>query len=337
MNILSLGHFDAAGVNTRYAKAYNKYGHGSWRTYFLRNEMELSEDINPSIQWSELKKIVDETDIFIVNPILNDGANDTNITNDWDTLYSMNDDNRFYFFQYILESKKPIVFYINGSNNARKWSFYYNKIFEQLGVHLACSTPDLTEYFPKAKYTPSLIDLEEEFWNLPKYPRGKSFKIGHFPTNPAIKNTKEYLKLSKVMEKDLPIKFNLTMGLPYIQSINLRRDLDFTFDHLQGYYGINSLESAILGCVNFVKLQDSYVEMIKEYTGVNDLPWTLVNDMEDVSKSIEKYITKPELLDAEHIRVMEWMRNHWSARIMLDKVDVYFSSLNSNNEEFIKK
>ena len=112
MNILSMGWFDAAGVNTTFAKAWNKYGYGEWNTLFFQNYMQLRNDIDVSqLDWNKLKVRIDEADLIIMNPLLLDGAVDSHLMDDWTNMNVMQESGLpKFFFTYILTSGKPILF-----------------------------------------------------------------------------------------------------------------------------------------------------------------------------------------------------------------------------------
>ena len=329
MNIMSVGMFDAAGVQTTFAEAWTKYGYGEWRTFFVNNYMDLPVDINHSIPFDEMLNIINDTDIFLINVVIDKGETSSHLINDWDTIGLQQDKSLYLLFPYIKETGKPIIFYINGSNCVRKWSPLYEQIFNQITPYTAVSTPDLIDYFPKAVYFPGFIDIEKPFWNLP--PLKKDYLwVGQFPTNPAIKNTKEFISIMSELSH-LNIKVDIINGVPHSQSINYRRDMDITFDHLGGYYGINSLESAALGIVNIVKLNDKVKERFNNVAGTDVVPWDLVNSIDDVKALIEYYYNNPEELKLRKESSKKWMHKYWHPKKHLDRMEKYFNEITKNN------
>lgn len=330
MNIMTIGTFDAAGVHTNFARSWNKYGYGTWRTFFEHNYMALPDDLNHSSSIDEVQKVIDETDVFFVNVVIDRGEVDSHLINDWDTIGIPTKNGITLLLPYIELQKKPIIFFINGSNNIRKWSPIYNNIFSHTTTNLAVSTPDLLTHFPTAKYMPGFIDVEKSFWNLPTYENSKLW-IGHFPTNPKIKNTEEFVHMINGLSH-LDIQVDIINGVAHDQSINFRRDMDITFDHLGGYYGINSLESAALGIVNMVRLTEENKRIFCEFAGTDDTPWDLVENMDDVKKQIEFYYMNPTDLEVKKKFTAEWMRNNWNPEKHLDKIKEYCDGLTRINK-----
>ena len=328
-NILSLGMFDAAGVNTQFSKKWNELGYGNWQTYFQYNYMELPETLKNGVTtFDELINIINKTDVFFINPFLQGGETEKHLMNDWDIITC---DNK-YILNYVLKTGKPIIMYINGSNNARKYCLFYQQQFKYFNFNIACSTPDLLEYYPEAKYLPMFIDYSKPFWNLKKYKRDYHV-MGHFPTNPKIKNTSEYLELAKKMDEEKSgIKFFASQGLSHKQCINHKRDMTFTFDHLQGYYGVNSLESAALGVINFVKIDETYLKSFYKIAGTNTTPWTLVNNIQDVEDKLKWFINNPVKITKEQLRTRKWLETHWSPEKHIKRIYNYISSLASSND-----
>ena len=334
MNVLSIGAFDAAGVQTTFAEAWTKYGYGEWRTYFKDNYLGLPTDISVlNTPIDEFKNIIDNTDIFLVNVVIDKGEFSSHLINDWDTIGFREKDVFHLLMPYIVKTNKPIIFFINGSDCVRKWSFLYQQIFSQITPYLAVSTPDLLTNFPNATYLPGFIDVEKPFWNLPHYKKDYLW-IGQFPTNPRIKNTQEFIDMLSPMS-DLNIKVDIINGVSHSQSINYRRDMDITFDHLGGYYGINSLESATLGVVNMVKLTPNNKKTFCEVAGVDTTPWDLVDNMQDVKKKILFYYNNRDALANRKKEVAEWMRNYWTPQKHLSRMEKYFEDIINNHEKIV--
>lgn len=329
MNIMTIGAFDAAGVHTNFAETYTKYGYGEWRTYFEHNYMSLPEDINSNTPINEILEIISNTDIFFINVVIDKGENDSHLINDWDTIGVLQDKQIHLLFPYIMDTKKPVIFFINGSNNIRKWSPLYKQIFQNITPYIAVSTPDLLEHFPEAIYFPGFIDIEKPFWNLPSYKRNFLW-IGQFPTNPRIKNTQEFIDMLHDIST-LKLKVDIINGVPHAQSINYRRDMDITFDHLGGYYGINSLESATLGVVNMVKLTPKNKKVFCDVAGTNDTPWDLVENINDVKNKIIYYYKNKDKLEERKKEVAKWMRDNWAPRKHLDRLEKYFNDITKSN------
>ena len=331
INVFSCGPFDAAGVNSRFAQAWNKYGFGKWRTYFLKDFRNTGMDLMFDYSsFDDIKEAIKDTDIFIFNVVIDEAVITTHIINDWDTIITPVKDGQVgYIFQFALQTKKPIIFYLNGSNNVRQWSKYYNKLFDMIGIHLMCSTPDLTHFFPKAIYTPSFIDYKDSFWNIPKCNKTK-YIIGHFPTDFKIKNTDDFIKAKKE-EINNNIIYQVCHGLSYGNAINVKRDMDFTFDHLQGYYGINSLESASLGVINFVKLDDLNKQKVCEISGTDTYPWDLIENIEEMKVKLDWYLKNPEEIEKRKKEVRKWMENYWSPKKHCEIIRGYFNEFIRNN------
>ena len=148
-----------------------------------------------------------------------------------------------------------------------------------------------------------------------------------------IPSTKLLVAISEILKKysALNLKADIINGIKHSHSINYRRDMDLTFDHLGGYYGVNSLESAALGIVNLVKLDENNKKEFCKIAGTDTTPWDLIETKEDISERIEYYYQNRDKLEERKKEVKEWMHTYWTPKKHLDRIKRYFNELTRNN------
>ena len=305
MNITNIAHIDCAGICDKFKKVFDKHTYHNMRNIIMKPS-HLNYDVDLTPNNTDVIKVLEATDVFIFHVVINEHGFNDNLIMDW--FYEINGVNIFKYAKY---AKKKIVFFLNGSNTLRKYYQEYNSLFNSMGIPLMASTPDLVNLFPKAFYAPAPLDLNGEFYNLPINKRGQ-LSMGHFPTDVNIKNTYDLIEYMKNDNPNLIVE--VLSNLPNIEVLNIKREIHMTFDHLQGYYGVNSLESAALANIVFVKMNGWNKKLFCSVAETDTVPFHLVDDMNDLKLAVDKYISDPVLVGNKCVEAREWMFKYWNGK-----------------------
>jgi len=331
--IVQIGWFDPAGMMNKFQTAFDKHS----EKYSIRNicfqDSSLKYPVDIIIEQStniehticEIQSIIDEADIIILHTHINGGDNMQHIMNDWDNMQI----NNFNIFNFIKDLNKPIIYYLNGSNNLRMYHKYYAD--ELKDKYVMCSTPDLKLLIgDHVFYAPGIIDLDDFIYTPLEYDKRNNIpKIIHTPTDPAVKNTNMFEEAIEILEQENKFKFKYenVYNIPHKLTMVYKKTSHILLDHLQGYYGISSLEAAAQGCIPFINLHPKVKEEFDKVSGVNTIPFINVESPEMIKPYLEAFLSNPELLEqtckVKHI----WMKNNWQPKKLVTRMENYFDSL----------
>jgi hypothetical protein len=201
----------------------------------------------------------------------------------------------------------------------------------QKGFPVMVSTPEMLLLFPKSFFFPCLIDeTDTNFYiarnskirQLEKNFEDNKIKVcHHYSHHKRLKNTYEFMETKKEIEADeensQKFKLDLIGQVPINAALDIRSNYDAVFDHLQGYYGLVSVEGMAQGLavINRCGLReingmasDSMQELDKFFG--SKPPFYIVKDnLTDTIKSLD-WQTVEEYGNLG----MEYMKNVWSGQ-----------------------
>lgn len=182
---------------------------------------------------------------------------------------------------------KAVVHHHHGHPDFRGNPEKYREKYRRLNRrNLLVSTPDLLHLLSEAVWQPNAVPVDDPLYTpLPERPEGP-LRIGHSPTNKALKNTAEFLRVTAELAGDAtlpPNKALLMDDIPHADCLRLKRTADIFFDHMQGYYGLSSLEALSQGVPTVAGLDDWNLTHVEAFAGMSP-PWAVVRD-EDALKA----------------------------------------------------
>ena len=333
VNILNIGFIDCAGVMSKWKRLFDKYS----KKYTMRNLVELKSGLNYEIDLVQnslyLKEIIAKTDIFIFHPIIKRGWVADKIINDGvdSKICGIN-------WKECTKGKKVFAL-LHGSTNLRTFKQQYTKTLQEQYERIFCTTPDLKQLFPFTEYIPVPLDLNKEIYKSAK-PRNKSNKgeiiIHHYPTDKAIKNTREFEEVCNELKKDYPkLKFKTITNMTNPQVIEDKKKIHLCFDHMQGYYGVNTLEAAAVGAVPLVGISKINSKIIKETINVKDIPFELVRTKEELKNTIKYYLDNPEEIKIMSKKNLEWMKKKWSPNVFYKMIEKQLTKKIKKNKDML--
>ena len=98
----------------------------------------------------------------------------------------------------------------------------------------------------------------------------------------------------------------------------------FIFDHMQGYYGVSSLESLSQGKPVIAGLDEWNIHCIKDLFGASRLPWILARDALELQTALED-LAKDMALRAEiGKKARGFMEAFWNEkRVVTELISAY--------------
>ena len=151
---------------------------------------------------------------------------------------------------------------------------YRRKYRERRRRNLLVSTPDLLKLLPEAKWQPNLVPIHDPLYrpveNKPETP----VIICHSPTRRDLKNTAEFIQATDKLKKSthMPVEIRIVENMPHKECLSLKRESHILFDHLQGYFGVSSLEGLSQGLCVVAGLDDWNQQTLKSLQEPRNFP-----------------------------------------------------------------
>jgi hypothetical protein len=239
MKVANLSYEDMAGVGYFLCKLINEKTDHTCRQISIPRTTFKGHPIDIHLHNTSLvRKTLDDADIIHVN------SPDINLEK---TLYGHV---KFPDITRYIGKKKIIAHYHGGEikaqrNNADK---HFIK-FENLGIQAFVSTPELKSIHPYLKWLPSPVNLD--LLPLPVSERNKKLTLFHATIDKRRKNAKFMWNL--LVERGLHPKYynySPTYGIyHYNELIRRMSKAHILFNHFYPFYGVVSIEAAMLGLV----------------------------------------------------------------------------------------
>lgn len=279
MRILMIANNDPAGTAIEFAKAVNKYTEHNCRliTKEIRYNFMYEKDLHlPWLDgdgWEEVEELLRSSDIFHFHM----------------TADEYTEIGPFRPVNYL--KGKVVVHHHHGHpdfrGNPEKYRLRYKLRRRR---KLLVSTPDLLKLLPQATWQPNLVPLNDPLYTPLKDKPEVPIVISHSPTRRDLKNTREFIRtIEKLKREDaLAVELRLIENTPHRQCLCLKRESHILFDHLQGYFGVSSLEGLSQGLCVIAGLDEWNRRHIREFTGTTELPWitTSVSGMRNQFRSL---------------------------------------------------
>lgn len=304
MNILMLAINDPAGTAIQFAKAVNRHFDHTVRLVTLETRYTHSwekdlhlPDLGPD-GIEEVRILMDEADIF---------------------HFHMTCDEHQSFGPHLpadFIKGKGVVHHHHGHHDFRSNPESFRQKYAKLGrEHLLVSTPDLMHLLPEAQWQPNLVPVDDPLF-MPQWGRYHDhgrLKVCHSPTRKDLKNTDEFLAAMDNLEKQ-GVRFDVDMidDVPNEECLARKRRCHVLFDHMQGYYGVSSLEGLSQGVTVIAGLNEWNRKQVAEFSGTEDLPWVLAHDQDSLEARLRELDGDRALCEAIGDKGREFMTQRWS-------------------------
>ena len=317
MRILMIAINDPAGTAIEFTKAINKHAEHTCRliTKEIRYNFMFEKDLHlPWLDkdgWDEVEELLKTSDVFHFHM----------------TADEFIELGSFQPVDYM--RGKIIVHHHHGHPDFRGNPEKYRQKYKTLGRrNLLVSTPDLLKLLPQATWQPNLVPIDDSLYRPLEDKPEEPVIICHSPTHKDLKNTAEFLQAADEIKRNsnIPVELRLIENTPHKECLRLKRESHILFDHLQGYYGVSSLEGLSQGLCVVAGLDRWNRDHVCDYTGTDKLPWQIPNEKSIAGDLLDLVV------DADSRRALGayarcFMENHWSAIEMARRIGHIYDNL----------
>lgn len=319
MNILMLAINDPAGTAIQFCKAVNRHSGHSARLVTLETrythgwEKDLHvPDLGPD-GMEELRILMREADIFHFHMTCDEHQSFGGVTP----------------VDFI--KGKGVVHHHHGHHDFRSNPDSFRRKYERLGRrNLLVSTPDLMRMLPEARWQPNLVPIDEPLFKplCGRFDDPGQLRVCHSPTRKDLKNTDDFLAAVKTVNKrKAHISVDLIDDVPNDECLARKRRCHVLFDHMQGYYGVSSLEGLSQGVAVIAGLDEWNRARVAEFAGTDDLPWLIVNDREQLTTLLLDLALDRTKCEAAGEKGRRFMEDHWSDRRVAAHLTGFYDSI----------
>lgn len=283
MNILMIAVNDPAGTGVGFCRAVNRLGRHRCRmvtletryTHSWPKDLHVPDLVGPEgdgAGLAELERLLKGSDVF---------------------HFHMTADEHLRLGPFLPADFLPgkaVVHHEHGHHDFRSDPERFREKYRRLGRrHLLVSTPDLKRLMPEARWQPNLVHQNDEAllpqardWTAP-------LRLAHSPTRKDLKNTDELLAVTEALRAEgRGLELELIDNVPHAECLARKRACHALFDHMQGYYGVSSLEGLSQGLAVIAGLDAWNLAHVAEFSGrsADALPWVLARDAEGLADAL---------------------------------------------------
>ena len=317
MNILMIAINDPAGMGIAFTNAINRYSEHRCRliTKEIRYNFMFEKDLHlPWLTqdgWEEVEELLKKSDVFHFH-----------MTADEDLELGP-----FRPADYL--RGKVIVHHHHGHPDFRANPEKYRQKYRQRGRrNLLVSTPDLLKLLPEARWQPNIVPINDPLYTpLPGKPQTPVL-VCHSPTRRDLKNTSDFIAAFNRAKQTstIPTELHLIENTSHRECLRLKRESHILLDHLQGYFGVSSLEGLSQGLCVVAGLDEWNLRHIKEFTGSDALPWSIPAVSRPLSVHVQNLINDSGEREERGRAARRFMENSWSDSL----VGGYLASIYAN-------
>ena len=309
MNILMITENDPAGMGIAFTNAINRYTEHACRLittttrYNFGTEKDLHVPVLDEEGFEEMSELLQKADILHFH-LLADENTELGPVRAKEFI-----------------AGKAILHHHHGHPDFRSHPDKYREKYHRLKRRVLVSTPDLLKLLPEAVWQPNLVPI-----NAPNYlPRPikaeNRVRVCQAPTRKDLKNTAEF----EVIMASLERKYGNVEGVViantrHEECLRIKQSCDIHFDHMQGYYGVSSLESLSQGKPVIAGLDEWNLKYIKEFSGCEDVPWVIARNRDELEDRLEELIGDGELRNSIGMKSRRFMEQHWTEEPVLNSL-----------------
>ncbi|MBW1949544.1 MAG: glycosyltransferase [Deltaproteobacteria bacterium] len=190
---------------------------------------------------------------------------------------------------------KAILHHHHGHPHFRANPGIYRDKYRKLRRKVLVSTPDLLKLLPEARWQPNPVPVNDPRYLPADAPRDGKVRVCQSPTRKEIKDTNLLLSAVSSLRKNHPeLEAVIVENKPHAECLRIKQGCDIHFDHMQGYFGVSSLEGLSQGKPVIAGLDDWNLSHIKEFTGRENSPWVIARNERHLEKGLKDLLNEPE-------------------------------------------
>lgn len=324
MRILMICTNDPAGMGMAFTEAINRYTEHSCRlvttsikyNFHYKKDLHVPEstiDPQPSPRVNELERVLRDADVFHFHAF----ADEETMLGPFRAKDFMRGKRAIYHQHGEPLRSDPVRF---REHSARR--------------KFLVSTPDLLELLPEASWIPNLVPVDDPLYaplpmNEPERStvdgRRSTVKIGQSPTKKEIKDTALLIRVYAGLKAKHNgfLDLDIIEGTSHSECLERKRKCHIFFDHLQGYYGVSSLEALSQGIPTIAHLSAQTRAEVERFAGTEALPWLTARDSSELESVLNLLITDGDRRREIGKRSRNFMEDHWHptmiTRALLDE------------------
>jgi glycosyltransferase involved in cell wall biosynthesis len=226
---------------------------------------------------------------------------------------------------------KAVVHHHHGHHDFRSNPGAFRDKYRRLGrANLLVSTPDLMHLLPEAAWLPNLVPVDDPLLTpLPgRFDAPGPLRVCHSPTRKDLKNTDDFMAVVRAMAGGPHrLAVDLIDDVPNAECLERKRRCHVLFDHMQGYYGVSSLEGLSQGLAVIAGLDDWNRGQVVRFAGTDDLPWVIATDRDQLADRLRELAG-----DSGHCRAVgeasrRFMVERWSDRIVAGRLARFYDGM----------
>ena len=320
MRILMLSESDPAGMGIAFTKAINQHTEHSCRLITLAEKYNFGfeKDIHVPDEIWDRKLTNDDREKYL--PMISDVENLLKHS-DIFHFHILSDESMeigpFKVKDFI--KGKKIVHHHHGHPDFRANPDKYRVKYQKLKRKVLVSTPDLLLGMPPAYWMPNLVPIHNPLY-MPTEERYEEFTIGHSPTRLSLKNTAELITAAN----KAGVNVDIIMNTPHKECLRRKQKCHVIFDHLQGYYGVSSLEGLSMGKPVIAKLSDWVSINVKKFAETEELPWWGWDERMFCSVETINFVG---FIKRTGELNRDFMVNHWSDKKVVSRLIKFYETL----------
>lgn len=225
---------------------------------------------------------------------------------------------------------KRLLHHHHGHPHFRSNPEKYRAKYKRMGRKYLVSTPDLLQLAPEAVWQPNLVPIHDELYIPGQVSHNGPVSIGQSVTRKDLKDTKLLLQVvDEIRSQSLNggIVTDIIEHTPHRDCLKRKNMCHVIFDHVQGYFGVSSLESLSQGKPVIAGLDDWNVRHIKAFTGAEELPWVTVRTPRALEKSLVSLINEREQRASVGRQSRAFMERYWTERDIIKPLCELYESL----------
>jgi hypothetical protein len=214
---------------------------------------------------------------------------------------------------------KAVLHHHHGHPDFRNHPEKYREKYRKLNRKVLVSTPDLLRLMPEAAWQPNLVPVDDPEYRPRPHGGNGRVRVCHTPTRKDLKNTSEFLSvMENLKERHTHLECVVVENTPHRECLRIKQDADILFDHMQGYFGVSSLEGLSQGKPVIAGLDAWNLEQIRTFSGCSRVPWVIASDQKELEESIGGLLGDPDARKDRGFESRRFMETCWNESSVLE-------------------
>ena len=316
MKILKFASTDPAGMAIRFTNAINRYTEHRARlvTFGTVYSVDFETDLHvPELRedYAEVVALCEEADVIHFHNMIDEN---------WPLGPHVLRD---------LVRGKPIIYHEHGHPYFLANAADMRRRCEEAGRHVLVATPDLLNLWPGSHWQPNLVPINDVgYLPAPGNHAGDQVRMCQAPTRRWHKHTAEFIEVTDALMARLThVDRDIIENVSHAECLRRKRRCQVVFDHMNGHFGISSLESLSQGVPVVAGLDDWNIDQLKKAGRADTVPWIIARTRDQLATELEALAVDRDLRAAHGAESRRWMERHWTERQLIAQLIDYYERL----------